>query len=327
MRALLLAVLLATPASAESWAADASAEAAALLAAPAPVSTLPGRGLHVWRGAATTVLVSPVVASDPFDRAVVSWNATGPALVELEAAGAWHVMGRWGPRPRSESNGRVVVDTLRLPAAAAAFRFRITPEPGTVVSLVAVTRWLDAERLGDAGRASPAWGRALPVPQRSQTTEAVDAARVCSPTSLAMVLQTYGVNKPTREVALGVYDHGAALYGNWSFNVAYAHQVSGMTAYVARLGFEEAEAEILAGRPVVISHNWNRGELTGAPISETDGHLIVIVGFDARGDVVVNDPAARPGTVRRTYRRAEIARSWLRNGDGIAYILRHAGTR
>jgi hypothetical protein len=62
-----------------------------------------------------------------------------------------------------------------------------------------------------------------------------------------------------------------------------------------------------------------------ATVSETDGHLIVVRGFTDEGDVVVNDPAADPRQgkpIRRVYRRADLVRSWLKNGSGICYLVR-----
>lgn len=86
------------------------------------------------------------------------------------------------------------------------------------------------------------------------------------------------------------------------------------------------EAEIAAARPVVISHCYGRGELEGAPVSATDGHLIVVKGFTSSGDVVVNDPAAPDErSVERVYRRAQLAHTWLENAGGIAYLVRPAG--
>ena len=53
----------------------------------------------------------------------------------------------------------------------------------------------------------------------------------------------------------------------------------------------------MAGIPLVASVSFGAGQLDGAPISSSNGHLLVIVGFEADGDVVVNDPAA-PATAR-----------------------------
>ena len=59
---------------------------------------------------------------------------------------------------------------------------------------------------------------------------------------------------------------------------------------------------------------------TGAPISASNGHLLVIVGFEADGDVVVNDPAgATNADVRRIYDRAQF--------EDLARRLRRDGVR
>jgi len=137
-----------------------------------------------------------------------------------------------------------------------------------------------------------------------------------------MVLEFHGIRKSTREVADGVFDHAAGIYGNWAFNTAYSHRVSGLETYVQRgASLECLEEEIALGRPVVISHRWRPGDLEGAPLPESDGHLLVVVGFTAQGDVVVNDPAGRPGSVRRVYRRPQIVRTWLERGRGIMYVF------
>jgi peptidase C39-like protein len=66
-----------------------------------------------------------------------------------------------------------------------------------------------------------------------------------------------------------------------------------------------------------------KGELTGAPISSTNGHLLVIVGFTADGDVIVNDPAApRSRTVVRTYDRGQFENAWLPRSGGLVYVIR-----
>ena len=183
-----------------------------------------------------------------------------------------------------------------------------------------MTHWLssDARRLSE--RRSPAWGKTLDVPPRSQRIEDKDSGSICSPTSLSMVLEYDGCKKSTREVADGVFDHAAKMYGNWPFNTAYAHRVSGLETYVvSAAGIEELEAEIAAGRPAVTSHQWKRGELTDSSIPSTAGHLIAVVGFTDDGDVVVNDPAAKPDEVRRTYKRSEFFKTWV---TGVMYVVK-----
>jgi len=246
-------------------------------------------------------------------------------------------MGRWGDKPRSEKSAAVAVDTLVLPTPARAFCVHVDAAPGTTVTLIAVTHWKEGESNAlpadcgpvltaqAAGEGRPAWGKVLPVPERSQFAEEQDAAAICSPTSVAMVLEFHGFQKSTREVADGVYDHAARIYGNWPFNTAYAHRVSGLETLVRRgTSWGCLEAEIAAGRPAIISHKWRAGELDGAPLPQSDGHLIVVAGFTQDGDVVANDPAGRPDAVRRVYKRRQIYRTWLERGSGIMYLLKIA---
>ena len=276
--------------------------------------------LTVWRGDEKQAFASREYTVGGFDRAVISWNCHGPASFELEVDGEKHLMGSWSEKPESKKTDSVAIDTLVLKKPAKSFRFHVQPENGTRVTLVAVTHWLNSETRSLSEKRSPAWGKVLDVPPRSQTVEQKDPGSICSPTSLSMVLEYDGFKKTTREVADGVYDHAEKIYGNWPFNTAYAHRISGFETYVvSAAGIEELEAEIAAGRPAVTSHQWKRGELTDSSIAATAGHLIAVVGFTADGDVVVNDPAAKPGAVRRTYNRGEFFKTWV---TGIMYVVK-----
>mgnify|MGYP001558311117 CR=1 FL=1 len=286
-----------------------------------------------------------VKAPARFREAVLSWAASVPAGGEVECELQvkvgdrwlpWQTMGRWNGREGGRSVKRegaegcsVDVDTLVLDKGleAEAFRYRVTPRGGSRVRLVAVATWRRDDRAPLASERSAAWGKTIDVPKRSQMVEdASIRGDICSATSLSMVLEHYGVKRTTREVADGVYDHEAKIYGNWPLNTAYAAAAGMKAAYVARFrGLEDLEAEIAAGRPVILSHKWKEGELTGAPVTGSSGHLIVVVGFTDEGDVVVNDPAAHPDQgedVRRVYPREELYHTWLENAAGVAYVIR-----
>ena len=102
--------------------------------------------------------------------------------------------------------------------------------------------------------------------------------------------------------ARNVYDYTYDGCGNWPFNTAYA-AAYGLEGFVTRLrSLAEAEQFVAAGIPLVASVSFKKGELKGAGYG-TNGHLLVIRGFTASGDVVVNDPAShligrRPGARR-----------------------------
>jgi hypothetical protein len=160
----------------------------------------------------------------------------------------------------------------------------------------------------------------------------------CSPTSTAMVLAWYGISPTPRGITAGhadavvdhtarmVYDHGYRGTGNWAFNTAYAATVVGGDSYVTRMrDLREAEDHIAAGVPLIVSIAFGRNQLAGAPISASNGHLLVVVGFEADGDVVVNDPAgATNAEVRRVYDRAQFERLWIAASGGTAYVIRNS---
>ncbi len=82
-----------------------------------------------------------------------------------------------------------------------------------------------------------------------------------------------------------------------------------------------------AGVPVIMSLAWGKGDLTGADIESTNGHLIVLVGFDSSGNPIVNDPAAPSNeSVQRTYLRSEFEPLWLEASSGTVYLIYPAGT-
>ncbi len=272
------------------------------------------------------------------------------------AVSSWDVLGRWtsGEAIRRTSAGsqpddlaRVAVDTLKT-AAATGWQLKATllraPGSRAAVSLDrigAVASRLPGVDDVPTSAAGPGAGITLDVPTYSQMVHrghypqwGGGGEAWCSPTSVAMVLGFHGATPPAAptsghpdpmvdHAARNTYDHGYDGTGNWAFNTAYAGRFV-TEAFVTRLrSLREAEDYIAAGTPLVISVAFGRGELTGAPISSTPGHLMVIVGFTATGDVVVNDPAA-PGdaTVRRTYQRAELEDAWIPTSGGTAYVIR-----
>jgi hypothetical protein len=72
---------------------------------------------------------------------------------------------------------------------------------------------------------------------------------------------------------------------------------------------------------------WGKGDLTGSSIDSTNGHLFVLVGFDASGNPIVNDPASPDDdSVQRTYQRDELEPLWLQASGGTVYLIYPPGT-
>lgn len=300
---------------------------------------------------------SLVTGLAPFDRSVLSWNGEGNWRLEmrLQIPGKpgtaasftpYYLLGVLeGAKQRSPTRaelaqskaaGSVVpvtvnIDTLSLKkgTTATAFQLRATGI-GSLRSLTVAHYRRDDRRFTDRPAVPNAWGTVLPVPERSQrdVEEPRIGSLVCSPTSMSMVLDYHGSYYRTIDVARAVWDPQTQLYGNWPCNtgaVARLLKGGGWSAVVKMTGFDEVEREIAAGRPVALSHRWQPGDLSNAPISRSSGHLIVAVGFTKEGDVVVNDPAAKAGEVRRVYKRRELFRTWQERGEGIAYLVQPLG--
>ncbi len=331
---------------------------AATLAEGALTGTvLEKRALALVQGSETGSIDGPPIAGrELFDRVCVSVNAETPGTSSVEVSVRVRLEGGetgWLPLgvvanpddaaklPRSSADAppgtaKVAIDTVELSGAngkdvtARLVLHRSGKGESPRVRRVAIVAWPHGKHDPDA-RTHPAWGKVLDVVERSQRVEDPGISmKICSATSLGMVLAFHGFALETKRVCHEVLDRQAGIYGNWALNVAFAGRL-GLDARIARFGsFERLEEEILAGRPVVITHRWAAGELSGAPISSSEGHLVVARGFTEDGDLVVNDPAAdtRKGeSVRRVYKRAEIEKTWLGNADGVCYVISGGAAR
>jgi hypothetical protein len=292
----------------------------------------------------------------------------------------WYTMGRWAQGDtdiirtsvpdQSDDNGFVDVDTFvaRTGQTLRAYQLRVTlyREAGTHVSPTLAMAGAMTSAIPDrftvpiSGPAG-AWGIELSVPRYSQNIHIGEYPQYggggeawCSPTSTEMVVEYWGKRPSAQDLAWvdpsyadPTVDHAARFTydkdydgtGNWPFNTAYA-STFGLSGHVTRLhSLAELERYIKAGVPVITSQSFRADELDGAGYG-TAGHLMVIIGFTATGDVIANDPASSSDEeVRNVYRRDQFENIWLRTkrttasggigsgSGGIAYIIKPVGHR
>ncbi len=300
-----------------------------------------------------------VAATFAFKEAIASWNAATPAGTWVETLvrarlGArwtkWYSLGIWAEgdavqrhsiNQQADADGTVDVDTVKLTykkmesANAYQSRVRLFSASGAAIPSLSAATVATSTTPGkprSLADGNPAyWSNTLDVPECSQMVYPDGGAVWCSPTSVSMVLaywqrETGPCEPRVRAAVAGVYDSVYDGHGNWPFNTAYA-AARGFESWVGRFTtMAEAERWIDAGVPLVISYAWGKGDLTGAPIPASNGHLVVLVGFDADGNPVINDPAAASDAdVRRTYPRAEVESLWLRHSGGMVYAIYPAG--
>lgn len=299
---------------------------------------------------------SPVITSAfDYKEAIASWNATTPTGSWIEVQfraqyGAtwtkWYTLGIWASdtstisrhsvNGQGDTNGTIYTDTFvslskKLTTNAFQLKLRLFSANGTAKASVrnaSVSYSLSSPASAAASAGNPAlWNTFINVPECSQMVYPDGGEVWCSPTSTSMVLGYWnddtGPCEPrVRAAVSGVYDWIYDGHGNWPFNTAYA-ATQGYEAYVARFtSLERAEEYVAAGVPVVMSIAWGKKELTGASVSSTAGHLLVLVGFDSAGNPIINDPAAASDSeVTRTYLRSEFEPLWLTKSGGTVYLI------
>ena len=317
-------------------------------------------GRNFYNGARylTGEAVSQVIESPfTFSQAIPSWNADTPAGTWLEIQlrarigtrwTRWYNLGVWASGKEAierhsvtgqrDTDGSVSTDTLILgtkqkPLYASAFQMKARlfstgreVSPRLWGATVAVsTNPTRPSTLIPGKRAY--WGKSLPIPQCSQMVYKDGGEVWCSPTSVSMALGYWTLDKGpceprVRSAVTGVHDWVYRGYGNWPFNSAYLSSAGGLESYVTRFtSLAEAEPWIASGVPLAVSFGWGRGQLTGAPIPQSSGHIALLTGFDPSGNPIIHDPAApKDPQVRRSYPRAEWERLWLEHSGGLAYV-------
>jgi len=309
---------------------------------------------------ATEVIVSWNADTPPGTWLEVAVSAT---LADGARTG-WYALGRWAETDtdimptsvggQDDADACVAVDCLQLTdeRPAVGYRVRVVLLRRAGSDATPVVRLLGAAASGPpvpsatAPVPEAALGRVLDVPTYSQQVHRGEYPEYdaggqswCSPTSVSMVLAHWGRGPspddyawvdaalPDRFIAHAArhtFDHSFQGAGNWAFNAAYAARF-GVRAFVTRLrGIEEAARFVAAGIPLVLSVAFTEDELDGAGY-HTQGHLLVLAGIDADGNVVCNDPASHGqpsnGSVRTTYDRAQLERAWMRTSGGVTYVI------
>jgi hypothetical protein len=305
--------------------------------------------------------LSPQI-NTPFNykEAIASWNAATPPGSWLEVQfraqygtrwSKWYVLGIWAADTstiarhsvdaQKDSDGSVAADTFNASAEDAAtntfqLKLRLFSADGVStpwVRNIAVAYSTSIPKSGNVSAGNPAlWDRLIDVPKFSQMVYPDGGSVWCSPTSTSMVLSFLDhyqgdCDPPVHAAVEGVFDWIYEGHGNWPFNTAYA-ATFGYEGYVARFtSLAKVEEYVAAGLPVIMSIAWNRGDLTNSGVDSTNGHLLVLVGFDAEGNLIVNDPASPTNeAVRRTYLRSEFEPLWLKSSGGTVYLIYPQGS-
>jgi len=323
------------------------------------------RGTWVSAPVRTPFAFDELIASWKASTPTGTWIAVQMRASGASRTTKWYTLAVWSSgddtihrttqKGQNDGDGRVNVDTFEKVDGApelTSYELRVTLHRAAGISATPAVTFLAAVVSRETQPAAPsAFGgvaRDLDVPMLSQETHAGHYPEYdgggeawCSPTSTAMVLGFWKVGPSAADLAAfpgnthadGQVDHAARFTydwsysgaGNWPYNTAYAASY-GLDGFITRLrSLREAELFIEAGIPLVASIS---GVLPGFLFTSTNGHLLVIRGFAANGDVITNDPAVRANAqARKVYPRADFERIWLGGSTGTVYVIHPPGTR
>ncbi len=284
---------------------------------------LPVDGAACWhRGASARIELPDVPADHVIAASFASPSTAAPFAFRLQAGAARFETARFGRRTRRRERVRgagaaVPVDyfvtdrDLSRPILSLLCR---APRPADYLLCVSVR-----PRLIEPPPGVPQDVATDAVPCLSQTTLAADVrAQACSPTATAMALGI-GDRAGFEAFVAAAWHSPTGICGVWPQNLWAAARRGRLGGLELVSDWSLAMRAMAGGLPVVASIRFAAGELTGSPLSETGGHLVLVRGVE-NGAVVVNDPAAPPGSIERRYDAVQFAAAWMRH-RGASYVF------
>ncbi len=278
-----------------------------------------------------------------FQKLIMSWNAdTSGGTVEVAVMaklsdGTYtepYSWGVWSAIPgvsascsRKDKNGELDIDTLDLKEKCTAVKLKITLKKTADKAPILYNVTIATDRAKqEISKNTTVKKVKLNVKKRYQYDVPDIGGRICSPTSLSMVRDYYKEKGfETADTANGVYDNGEGIYGNWSYNVAYAGEL-GYNAYVDIYDIKALKYALSKDVPVICSVKIKKGQLSGSgfPDYSTNGHLLCVIGYETVDGVdwlIVNDPAKKQVEVK--YLASEFETIW----PGTVYIVQEKPER
>ncbi len=289
--------------------------------------------------------VSEVIdADEPFKNLIVSWNCNTSENSALEVWvrvytnqgwSMWFSYGKWatnGNNKGSFNNQKDSIANLNvdevslLSGLGEAFQVKAELSRKSVTTVSPILRAIHiSTSSGDLCLKIPSTfneKKLIQVPRRAQLPYENIGRVICSPTSVAMVLDHYGIDIPTLKVAQGAKDNGTSIYGNWAYNVAYASEqnLRSYVKYCKDFGdiLENLDQDVPIVASILIK---DKDELKGSIQAYPSGHLLVVTGYEVIDEIPyvhVNDPASNDDeSVARKYRIEEFLNAW----KNVIYVI------
>jgi hypothetical protein len=157
-----------------------------------------------------------------------------------------------------------------------------------------------------------------PKPLSQMTANPAIAARICSPTALAMAIDA--TPSGWLELVADCRDPATGMYGVWPYAIRAAARIGRLGAVELISDWTTVLRLLAAGIRPVASIRYGEGQLEGAPMKSTGGHLVVLYGLEGGCALVADPAAAEPASVLRRYPLEAFSQAWLAY-RGAAYIV------
>ena len=281
------------------------------------------------------ITLKPGSSEFMFNRGLPSWNGYVPDensafLIQMRFPSgsgwsSWLTAGYWKEflwtsyGPTSYSGGYIHYDYVKLYSYMDRWQFRIvlkrtsldspSPEINKISFFVSDTRTTDNLNLTSIVNDNP---QAIFIDTQFIHQYSVDSqigGSICSPTSVAMILRSFGIEVDPYDFAVDTYDPIHHMFGIWPRVVQNAHEY-GLDGSVTRYrSWSQAREVLAAGGRIAMS--------VGPPLYS--GHLMMLAGFTQSGTPIVHDPAKSNGYAYQ-FSKYDLSRSWFEKG-GISYTF------
>jgi len=274
-------------------------------------------------------------SNEPFNRGLPSWNGTAPDQqssfkVQMRFKygtgwSDWLTAGYWKNNiwtsygSTSFEDGFIDIDYVKLDTYKSDWQFKIilerknidypSPTIRTVSFFVSDTRTTDQVNYSVLLNDNP---DEIFIPTTHLYQYSLDpeiGGSICSPTSVSMILISFGIDVEPVSFARDTYDPYHNLFGVWPRVVQNASEY-GVKGYVTQYRSWGQAREVLAnGGRIAMS--------VGRPLY--GGHLMMLAGFDENGNPLVHDPAKSNGYAYK-FNKTDLGKSWFDKG-GISYTF------
>lgn len=280
-------------------------------------------------------ILKPQYSQSPFNEGLPSWNGSAPddfsafkVQMRFPYNGSWSpwlTVGYWKSNiwgsysKPSYGGGYIDYDNAKLYSYQSAWQFKViftrtsdtipSPTINKLSFFVSDSRTTDAVNISSIVNDNP---EAVFISTNFVYQYGVDpgiGGDICSPTSVSMILKSYGISVDPKQFAIDNYDTNFGMFGIWPRVVQNASEY-GLDGAVTRYRTWSEAREVLA----------NGGRISmsvGLPLYT--GHLMMLAGFTNDGRPIVHDPAKSSGYAL-VYNKTDISESWFNKG-GVAYTF------